>query len=155
MERVHPFAPSALTGDDDSGFPDEKLGLSILRILVGEDWRTEVEYRTRHARLLRLSLDILDNHDKLPIGVTELCQGVGTSLSTLNRVFTAHFDMTPKAYIRARCLSAVRDELATAKHGQKVADVANRWGFWHMGQFARDYRAMFGELPSETIHKFN
>lgn len=155
MERIHPLAPSALTGDDVSDFLDEKLGLSILRILVGEDWRTKVEYRTRHARLLRLSLDILDNRDNLPIGVTELCQAVGTSLSTLNRVFTFNFDMTPKAYIRARCLSAVRDELATAKRGQKVADVANRWGFWHMGQFARDYRVMFGELPSETIHKFN
>ena len=30
------------------------------------------------------------------------------------------------------------------------ANVAHRWGFWHMGQFARDYRRLFGELPSET-----
>jgi AraC family ethanolamine operon transcriptional activator len=35
----------------------------------------------------------------------------------------------------------------------RVADIAIRWGFWHMGQFARDYRAMFGELPSETLKK--
>jgi len=32
-----------------------------------------------------------------------------------------------------------------------VAEIANAWGFWHMGQFARDYRFMFGELPSETL----
>ncbi|MCK5375915.1 MAG: helix-turn-helix domain-containing protein, partial [Acidobacteria bacterium] len=32
-----------------------------------------------------------------------------------------------------------------------VTDVANNWGFWHMGQFAADYRKMFGELPSQTL----
>jgi len=34
-----------------------------------------------------------------------------------------------------------------------VADVANRHGFWHMGQFAKDYRKTFGELPSETLKR--
>ncbi|NOR23809.1 MAG: helix-turn-helix domain-containing protein [Desulforhopalus sp.] len=35
----------------------------------------------------------------------------------------------------------------------KVIDVSNVWGFWHMGQFAADYRNLFGELPSETLQK--
>jgi len=25
-----------------------------------------------------------------------------------------------------------------------------RWGFWHFGHFAQDYRRLFGELPSQT-----
>jgi hypothetical protein len=32
-----------------------------------------------------------------------------------------------------------------------IADVANRHAFWHMGQFAKYYKTMFGELPSETL----
>jgi hypothetical protein len=32
-------------------------------------------------------------------------------------------------------------------------DVANRWGFWHMGQFAADYKRQFGELPSATLKR--
>jgi hypothetical protein len=36
---------------------------------------------------------------------------------------------------------------------EKVSDVANSWGFWHMGQFAADYRAMFGELSSSTLNR--
>jgi AraC family transcriptional regulator, ethanolamine operon transcriptional activator len=32
-----------------------------------------------------------------------------------------------------------------------IGDIANTWGFWHMGQFAADYRRQFGELPSETL----
>lgn len=34
-----------------------------------------------------------------------------------------------------------------------IADVANRWGFWHMGQFAQDYSKLVGELPSETLRR--
>jgi hypothetical protein len=32
-----------------------------------------------------------------------------------------------------------------------VSAVANRWGFWHLGQLAADYRNLFDELPSETL----
>jgi AraC family ethanolamine operon transcriptional activator len=32
-----------------------------------------------------------------------------------------------------------------------INEIANRWGFWHMSQFAADYRRFFGELPSETL----
>ena len=32
-----------------------------------------------------------------------------------------------------------------------ITKVANRWGFWHMGQFASDYRKLFVELPSDTL----
>ena len=32
-----------------------------------------------------------------------------------------------------------------------VGRISARWGFWHMSRFARDYRLLFGELPSETL----
>ena len=32
-----------------------------------------------------------------------------------------------------------------------VKSVALAHGFWQLGNFAHDYRAMFGELPSETL----
>ena len=32
-----------------------------------------------------------------------------------------------------------------------VQDAAARWGFWHLGQFSRDYKRQFGELPSQTL----
>jgi len=32
-----------------------------------------------------------------------------------------------------------------------VKSVALSHGFWHLGQFAIDYRATYGEMPSETL----
>ncbi|WP_408635108.1 helix-turn-helix domain-containing protein [Oleiphilus messinensis] len=34
-----------------------------------------------------------------------------------------------------------------------MADVAADWGFWHLSQFSKDYRQLFGERPSDTLQK--
>lgn len=34
-----------------------------------------------------------------------------------------------------------------------VAEVAYRWGFAHLGRFAHDYRARYGESPSTTSRR--
>jgi hypothetical protein len=31
-----------------------------------------------------------------------------------------------------------------------IGDAAARWGFFHLGNFANDYRRLFSELPSQT-----
>ena len=48
-------------------------------------------------------------------------------------------------------LNGVRRELRQGRAA--VQDVAARWGFWHMGQFSRDYKQQFGELPSVTLRR--
>jgi AraC family ethanolamine operon transcriptional activator len=53
--------------------------------------------------------------------------------------------------MQAKRLATVRHKLIKAGPDTLVNDVANRWGFWHMGRFASDYRRQFGELPSETL----
>ena len=35
----------------------------------------------------------------------------------------------------------------------EINDIAHNLGFWHMGQFAADYRKLFGELPSMTLKR--
>jgi AraC family ethanolamine operon transcriptional activator len=52
---------------------------------------------------------------------------------------------------QGRLINAVRKQLRSGTV-QKVVDATNAW-VWHMGQFAADYRKLFGELPSETLNK--
>ncbi len=44
----------------------------------------------------------------------------------------------------------MRDELLLAPEGTTVTEVALRWGFYHLGRFAQEYRALFGQSPSQT-----
>ena len=90
------------------------------------------------------------------IDVRELCRISQVSQRTLEYTFVERFGITPKAFLKMHRLNSVRRELrAGDPNVVKVADIANRWGFWHLGQFAADYRTQFDELPSQTLRRVN
>lgn len=93
----------------------------------------------------------IEKHKARVIKVSELCHIAGISERSLYRIFEKRFGVTPKAYLNKLRLNGVRTDLKnTSKAKMKIADIANNWGYWHMGQFASDYKQLFGELPSQT-----
>jgi len=103
------------------------------------------------ARSVRHALDYLADRAGDEISVGSICAATGVSWRTLDRGFREQFGIGPKAYLNRFRLGLVRSELLRKRADTGVADAANAWGFWHMGQFAKDYYRMFGELPSETL----
>lgn len=111
----------------------------------------KVRRRARNTVIARV-LDYLESVPGEPVSVQELRYHSSSSRSTLERAFADQFGIKPKAYLMARRLNGVRRQLKTADpRACKISDVASRWGFWHMSQFAADYRRQFGELPSDTL----
>lgn len=99
------------------------------------------------------ALEYIDANAKKPITVLELARASGCGVRTLEHAFRGYCGVTPKAYLKSRRLVEVRRELIQALPSeQKVSEIASRWGFWHMSQFATDYRRFFGELPSDTLN---
>ena len=95
----------------------------------------------------------IETHRSRPIMVSELSKIAAINERTLCRIFNKRFGISPKAYLNRLRLNGVRSDLkkySTTK--LKVTDIANNWGYWHMGQFAADYKDLFEELPSETLH---
>ena len=89
-----------------------------------------------------------------PTSVSELCNVAGVTERTLQHNFKKLYGITPKAYLKSLGLNRARQDLLRGLvPGSCISDVANKWGFWHMGQFAADYRKYFGELPSDTIKR--
>lgn len=106
--------------------------------------------RSRAAsRALALISECSDEH----LTVQGICDAIGVSQRTLRYAFQEQIGVSPKRYLQSARLAGVRRELRNATPEVKIVDVANRWGFWHMGQFAGDYRRHFGELPSETLRR--
>jgi AraC family transcriptional regulator, ethanolamine operon transcriptional activator len=87
-----------------------------------------------------------------PIYTEDLCEALGVSASALHEAFHVAFGTSPHRYLKLRRMSLVRATLlSSAGPWRSVKAAALSFGFWHLGQFARDYRAIFGELPSATL----
>lgn len=109
--------------------------------------------RQRHRIVVRADEYTRANPDRL-ISIGELCTALSTSRRSLQASFQEILGISPHAYIRAASLNAVRRQLKDpASPYQSVQDAAAAYGFWHMSQFARDYRQMFGEHPSSTLRR--
>jgi AraC-like DNA-binding protein len=88
------------------------------------------------------------------LNLLELSQVAGVSLRQLQHAFKAYTGMTPTHWLRLRRLnSAHRELLSRTAMETTVAEVAMHWSFWHLGRFSSSYRALFKELPSETLKR--
>lgn len=109
-------------------------------------------FNTRQLVVERARNYLFDHIDE-PVTIADLCIKVRVSRRTLQYSFQDVYGVTPVQFLRAMRLNAVRRELKLADPAQStVADIAARWGFFHLSHFATDYARMFGERPSET-HK--
>ncbi|QKD82467.1 helix-turn-helix domain-containing protein [Thermoleptolyngbya sichuanensis A183] len=106
----------------------------------------------RRATLVQEAEAYMLAHLDEPITLEAICKAVKTSKSTLSYGFQEIFGLSPMAYLKSVRLNEVRRALKASDPTQAtVLGIANRYGFWHMGHFSRDYRQMFGESPSETL----
>jgi AraC family ethanolamine operon transcriptional activator len=107
--------------------------------------------KRREMALVRAQAFIAQHVTK-DIRMADLHRASGVSPRTLEYAFVERFGLTPKAYLKAYRLSLVRRQLRSADATKTlISEIAGRWGFWHMGSFAADYRKQFGELPSQTL----
>ncbi|MGJ7509264.1 helix-turn-helix domain-containing protein [Variovorax sp. GT1P44] len=87
-----------------------------------------------------------------PPGIEALCARLRTSRRTLQNSFRQVSDTTAVHYLRCVRLDAARRLLLSTGPGDiSVAQAAMRCGFTHLGHFTGQYRALFGELPSQTL----
>lgn len=108
--------------------------------------------KARRAAAISTAEAYIERHACDDPRVREIAQAVGVSERTLEYAFIERFGIGPKEFITGYRFSAVRRALRAAdRRMTRVSELANAWGFWHMGQFAAEYRRRFGELPSETL----
>ena len=116
--------------------------------------------RARRQSIVSDARDYVLVHRDRAVGVPELCERLHVSRRTLQYCFQDVLEMAPATYLRAIRLNGARRDLlaasasasaASAASARSVQDVAAAWGFWHLSQFATDYRKLFGVRPSDTL----
>lgn len=108
--------------------------------------------RIDRGRVAKRVLDYVNADSTTMPTIQELCRIAAVDERTLRNVFYDLYSISPKTYIIRCRLNTVRIALLTSSPSHtKISDIALSHGFWHMGQFAKIYRQLFGELPSETL----
>ena len=130
---------------------DETI-LAVARTLSAGQSAQNLSIRRRYL-LARRAREYMLERKLSPPGITEICNALHTSERTLHYAFNEVYGVSPKHYIKAQRLFAAYSDLHTAVHLVRVSDIANHYGFLDMSYFAKDYREMFGELPSDTLKK--
>jgi AraC family ethanolamine operon transcriptional activator len=139
--------------------PGNAVGLGMaLREEVAAALTAKVKLRPRPRavgralRLVQAAEAFMEARLAQPVYTEELCAALGVSARRLHDAFYAALGMSPHAYLKSRRLSLARRALLAGRNGPAlVKSVALDHGFWHLGHFARDYRTLFGESPSETL----
>jgi len=145
--------PSSLSKPEYQREIESELPKLLLQTVTrGEESQRRRSSAVR-SRATRQALALIAEVSEEPLTVQEICNAVGVSERTLRYSFREQLDVSPKQYLQSVRLNGVRRDLLRSEESVQITDVANRWGFWHLGQFAADYRRQFGELPSETLSR--
>lgn len=142
---------SALTRGQASLDFEQLMLRALLAVQPRED-AAEGPARLRLApRYVKQAEAYMLEHADEPLTLETLCAVTGVSRRTLYGGFRQYRGVSPMAYLKNIRLERVRRDLLAARAGARVTDIALHWGFSQLGRFAVDYRARFGERPSDTL----
>ena len=130
---------------------EEELPVRLLTALADSRLGSDDQPLKARQKGLRLAVEFIEVNSQFNPSIPDICSASGLSWRSLNRAFKESFGIGPKRYLLNLRLTQARRQLKSAQPGTKVVDIANDWGFWHMGDFARQYRKIFCEPPAESL----
>ena len=104
-----------------------------------------------YSRLVRMIDDYVAFHAASAIYSADLAEQCGVSVRTLGTAVATVRGMSLHRYLRLKQLWSARAQLVKGSDTITVSSCARANGFHHMGEFARLYRATFGETASRTL----
>lgn len=133
----------------------ESLVLTQILTTVPNTYSDLLNAPDRPARRskIRAAIELIEERPDEGLSLADLAESVGCTARALQRGFKELVGMSPTAYARAVRLERVHQDLTAEADCSTVTDVAMRWGFFHLGRFAQQYKDRFGVLPSETVRR--
>ena len=122
---------------------------------IGTPQQAETKSGMRqHSKVIERFEDFLATRRFEPVYLTEICAAIGVSERTLRTCCHEHLGMGPIHYLWLRRMHLANRALRHADPSAKtVTQIATDYGFWELGRFSVEYRALFGESPSVALHR--
>ena len=102
-------------------------------------------------RVVRRAEEFFRSHIGERVSAAQLSSAASVSERHLRNAFYDVYAISPMRYLRLWQLHQVRRALRSPIRATSVTDVATSHGFYELGRFAGEYKALFGESPSETL----
>jgi AraC family ethanolamine operon transcriptional activator len=152
------FVLNKLLNDDNSHQRPAKLQHDVIMMALLESLENSQPVKSEPVSFLRRKQIVehakyfLREHQDSAVTINDLCTLCHVSRRTLQYSFETILGISPLRYLRLSRLNGARRELLASEH-KSIADIAAKWGFWHLSQFTQDYKLLFNELPSVTLGK--
>ena len=97
--------------------------------------------------------DYIEANWDQPLSIEVIAIAANMSARSVFRSFRQRRGYSPTTYLKQVRLKKAREMLIRPGKDTSVTSVAFGCGFGNLGHFANDYRRVFGEAPSATLHR--
>ncbi len=109
--------------------------------------RKREKFQTKAVR------DLLQENMDQYIDISFIINELDISESQLHQAFKKEYGITPKRYLNQLRFNAIKRELLFSDPNSiTIANIARKYNFFEMGHFSAQYKKIFGETPSQTLH---
>ena len=102
-------------------------------------------------RVLDKAIDLVASMQDHALSIEEFSAAAGASERTLRNVFQECLGISPHHYVMAHRLHAIRSAIRGSGPKDTITSICSRFGVWDFGRLAKQYKAQFGELPSQSL----
>jgi len=146
--------PNILANQTVAKALEQELIHAMVNCLSGDMPKETERHGRQHARVIDRFEDFLAAKRYEPVHLAEMCATIGVSERTLRSCCNEHYGMGPVHYLWLRRMHLARHALLHADPATaSVTSMATDFGFWELGRFSVEYRALFGESPSASLRK--
>lgn len=114
-------------------------------------WSRHLGSEAPRRSAVERAVDYMQSNAGANVTLADVAQAAGIGARALTSGFEKKLGISPMRYLQQCRLERARADLLDAQ--ASVTEIAYRWGFGNLGDFAARYRERFGEKPSETLRR--
>jgi AraC-like DNA-binding protein len=147
-------APNKLAHRQVARALDQALVHAMVRCLTDCRPAGEGAGAHRHLQIIARLEEFLAANRGEPAYLAEICAATGATERTLRACCQEYLGMSVIRYLWLRRMHLAHRALNLATSvTTTVTEIATECGFWELGRFSVEYRALFGETPSESLRR--